>query len=123
MVGLYVRRIRTRRGVRPEFPKSCNQDQDFSGWWKPPLMASGRRRVVFSGSARSLMAARVSDAGTMQMGQPRELFLIPTPPPDKPPHALNYATWDGSRFLVRRARTEEDSRPIAILTNWVPMQR
>ena|SRR5215831_5720576 len=88
-----------------------------------PLWNHDASELYFLDPKGMLMAARVRNARTMEIDRPRELFLIGTPPLDRPPYALNYATWDGSRFLVRSSGSEGEHRSIAILTHWVPTGR
>ena len=88
-----------------------------------PLWRHDGGELYFLDPRGLLMVARVQDARSMAIDQPRKLFRIDTPPPDKPPYALNYATRDGSRFLVRSARIEDDNRSIAIVTHWTPVHR
>jgi Tol biopolymer transport system component len=105
------------------FPKPGTKIKISMAGGSRPLWHWDGRELYFLDPRGMLMMARIRDADRMHIDLPVELFRIATPPPDKPPYTLNYATWDGSRFLVRRTRIESESRSLAIMNHWAPVHR
>ena len=90
----------------------------LSGGSRPLWRADGKE-IYFVDSQSMVMVLAVRNGHTMDIAAPKGLFRIAAPP-TAPPYALNYATRDGNRFLVRKARAEGEIGSIAILTHWHP---
>jgi hypothetical protein len=102
------------------FPKAEKKMKISLAGGSRPLWRADGQELYFVDSQGLAMAVGFRDWITMQADAPRVMFRIATPPPAAPPYALNYARWDGSRFLIRRARADSDSSSIAIVTHWRP---
>ncbi len=102
------------------FPSAGTKMKISLGGGSRPLWRHDAGELYFLDPKGLMMAARVRNVKTMEIDRPVELFRIRTPPPARPPYALNYATWDGSRFLIRSSISEDEQQSIAVLTHWAP---
>jgi serine/threonine-protein kinase len=102
------------------FPQIGGKQQVSTGGGVSPLWAADGDELFFW-SGRTLMAARVSTAGSFSRETPQPLFEMPSLPSSV---WVDYdITRDGERFLVKAENPDAPAKEIHVVSNWFDVLR